>query len=271
LAAEKLVEQLMKKTRLVQFCTFLAVVFGFAGFVHADPGARVTYLTNGVQVRGLNGASSRVAVGNILSAGVTIENGANARSELTFANRAVVRLGAKTSLHLRDGGGAAELRDGAILFQIPHGSNADVAAGPISLTSKGATGLLERNRNLYVKLLLLEGDARVMLPGHLGESVVIEPGQIMIMNPKSTALPGAAYFDIARAAKTCRLLTDFPPLRGENLIAEEAAKQTRLTKTGDYVSSNLVIFGRGTQVTMIGKGRAEKPAKKHAGNSQSAN
>ena len=260
----------MKKTRFVQSWIFLALVFGFAGFVRADAGARVTYMTNEVQAHGLNGAPSHVAVGNILSGGVTIENGANARSELTFVNRAVVRLGARTSLHLKDGGGAMELRDGAILFQIPRGSNAEVTAGPIGLTSKGATGLLERNRDLYIKLLLLEGDARVMLPGRVGESVVIEPGQIMIMNPKSTALPGAAYFNIARAVKTCRLLNDFPPLRGENLIAEEAAKQARLTKTGDYVSSNLVIFGRGTQVNMIGEQRAAKPAKKHPGNSQSA-
>ncbi len=261
----------MKKTRFVQSCTFLALVFGFAGLIRADAGARVTYLANEVQAYGLNGAPSRVAIGNVLSSGVTIKNGANARSELTFVNRAVVRLGAKTSLHLKDGGGEMELRDGAILFQIPRGSNGEITAAPVSLTSKGATGLLERNRNLYIKLLLLEGDARVMLPGHLGESVVIEPGQIMIVNPKATALPGAAYFNIARAVKTCRLLTDFPPLRGENLIAEEAAKQARLTKNGDYVSSNLVIFGRGTQVTMIGTHQAEKPAKKHPGNSQSAN
>ena len=260
----------MKNTRFLQSWTFLALIFGLAGLIRADAGARVTYLTNGVEAHGLNGSPSRVAIGNILSGGVTIDSGANARSELTFVNRTVVRLGARTSLHLKDGAGAAELRDGAILFQIPKGSNAEITAGPVNLTSKGATGLLERNRDLYIKLLLLEGNARVMLPGHLGESVVIEPGQIMIMNPKSMALPGAAYFNIARAVKTCRLLNEFPPLRGENLIAEEAAKQARLTKTGDYVSANLVIFGRGTQVTMIGAQRAEKPAKKHTGNSQSA-
>jgi hypothetical protein len=261
----------MKKTRFIQSCIVLAVVLGIADFVRADAGARVTYLTNEVRAHGLKGEPSHVALGNILSAGVTIENGANARSELTFVNRTVVRLGARTSLHLKDAGGAMELRDGAILFQIPAGSSAEVTTAPVNLTSKGATGLLERNRDLYIKLLLLEGDARVMLPDHLGESVVIEPGQMMIINPKATALPGAAYFNIGRAIKTCRLLTEFPRLRGENLIAEEAAKQARLTKTGDYVPTNLVIFGRGTQVTMTGTQQAAKPAKKRTGNSQSPN
>lgn len=254
----------MKETRFLESWTLLALIFGLAGFVRADAGARVTYLTNEVQAHGLNGRSTPVAIGNILSRGVTIENGANARSELTFVNRDVVRLGARTSLHLKDGAGEVELRDGAILFQIPKGSNAEIAAGPVTLTSKGATGLLERNRDLYIKLLLLEGEARVILPAHLGESVVMEPGQIMIMNPKATALPGAAYFSIARAVRTCRLLKDFPPLRGANLIADEARKQADLTKRGDYVSSNLVIFGRGTQVNLGAPAATGGPAKKQA-------
>ena len=254
----------MKNKRFLQSWTFLALIFGLAGLVRADAGTRVTYLNNEVQARGSNGARARVTIGNILSEGVTIENGANARSELTFVNRAVVRLGARTSLHLKNGAGAVELRDGAILFQIPKGSNGEITAGTVSLTSNGATGLLERNRDLYIKLLLFEGEARVAMPSHLGESVVIEPGQIMIINPKAATLPGAAFFNIARAARTCRLLRDFPPLRGENLIAEEAAKQTRLTKSGDYVSSNLVIFGRGTQVNLGASAAARSPAKKQA-------
>ncbi len=255
--------------RLLQFSTLVAAILGFAGFVHAEAGARITYLAKEVHAHGLRGGPSRVAVGNILGAGVTVESGANARSELTFVNRAVVRLGARTSLRLKDGSGAMELRDGAILFQIPKGSDAEIVTAPIVVLSKGATGLLERNRDLYIKLLLLEGEVRVTLPGYLGESVVMEPGQIMIINPKATTLPGAVFFNIARTARTCRLLKDFPPLRGENLIAEEARKQANLTKKGDYVSSNLVIFGRGTQVHMGTPAAAGSPPKKQAAASPS--
>ena len=56
----------MKNTRFLQSWTFLALIFGLAGFVRADAGARVTYLANEVQAHGLNGSLSRVAIGNIL-------------------------------------------------------------------------------------------------------------------------------------------------------------------------------------------------------------
>ena len=52
----KIVSGHMKNTRFLQSWTFLALIFGLAGFVRADAGARVTYLTNDVQAHGLNGS-----------------------------------------------------------------------------------------------------------------------------------------------------------------------------------------------------------------------
>lgn len=205
---------------------------------------------------------SPAAAGGVVSSGVTIENGAKARSEITFANRTITRLGSNSSLLLKDGAGTMELRDGAVLFQIPKGSTAEINTAPISITSKGATGILERNRNLYIKCLLFEGDLRVSMPNQVGESIVLEPGQLIIVNPKATVLPGTVYFNIARAITTCRLLNDFPPLRGGNPMAEVAQKQTTSMKSGDYVSAHLVIFGRGTQVHKDSPKVAEKNAKK---------
>jgi hypothetical protein len=130
---------------------------------------------------------------------------------------------------------------------------------------------LERNRNLYIKCLLLEGDLRVSMPNQLGESIVLEPGQLIIVNPKATALPGAVYFNIARAIATCRLLHDFPPLRGGNPMAEVAQKQANSMKSGDYVSAHLVIFGRGTQVHKDASNLADKGAKKPSDNGKGEN
>jgi hypothetical protein len=221
--------------------------------VHAAPlnGARLTYVSKDVRVSATNGRPAQALPGEILSAGLTINNGAKARSELTFGNRTIVRLGANTSLNLKDGSGAMDLDEGAILFQIPKGSSGEIATAPITITSRNAIGLLERNHDLYIKLLLLAGDARVSLKNRLGESIVMQPGQILITSPKTTSLPEAAYFDIARATKTCRLLSEFPPLRERDSIVNEARKQARLTSSGDYIPSNLVIFGRGTLVNLV--------------------
>jgi hypothetical protein len=245
----------------VHTCLAIAISLGIAHKAFSAPvnGARITYMSKEVRLRTAPHGLEPAALGDILSAGVTIDNGAKARSELTFGNRNVVRLGANTILSLKESG-ALELGEGAVFFQVPKSSSTEITIGAISVASKGATGLLERNRDLYVKLLLLEGEVRVSLAGQLGESMLMEPGQILIASPKATALPETAYFDIARAISTCQLITDFPPLPGRESLANEARKQARLTSDGTYIRSNLVIFGRGTLVNVVspGKNRPEQ-------------
>jgi hypothetical protein len=164
-----------------------------------------------------------------------------------------------------------ELQEGAMLFQIPKGSRAEIRSASIVVTSKRATGLLERNRDLYIKLLLFEGEARVALSHRIGESILLEPGQILIASPKATSLPEAAYFDIARAVRTCRLINEFPPLDNQDSIALAARKQMRLTSNGAYVPSNLVIFGRGTLVSLVPPQPSDNVGQKPTPNSQPSN
>jgi hypothetical protein len=243
----------------------VVAICGCTRLVHAEASARITFATKEVHIHGTRGVISLAAAGKAVSAGVTVENGAKARSEIAFANGTITRLGSNSSLLLKDGAETMQLRDGAVLFQIPKGSTAQIDTAPISITSKGATGILERHRNLYIKCLLFEGDLRVSIPNQVGESIVLEPGQLIIVNPKATMLPGAVYFNIARAITTCRLLHDFPPLRGGNLMAQAAQEQASLMKSGDYVSAHLVIFGRGTQVHKDTPKVVSKDAKKPAG------
>jgi coproporphyrinogen III oxidase len=77
------------------------------------------------------------------------------------------------------------------------------------------------------------------------------PGQILIMKPDATALPDPAHFDIARVMKTCLLVREFQPLLSQRLIESEEQKQLELIAKGTYIPSNLVIFGRGTLVSLV--------------------
>lgn len=264
----------MKINRALLTWLLVTSLLALAGSNHlqAAPvnGARVTYATKDVRLRANTNAPARVSAGDILSAGLTIDNGAKARSELTFGNRTVVRLGADTILHLKNELGAMELKQGAILFQIPRTASAGITTGPVHVTSKNAIGLIERNGDLYIKLLLLGGDARVSLPDRLGESIVMKPGEVLITSPKATALPETVYFDIARAVRTCRLINDFPPLLGQEAIADEARKQASLTNKGTYIPSNLVIFGRGTLVNLVPPESLDANTKKPPPNPQTA-
>lgn len=256
--------------RFLFLVTSAFVLLGFAR-IDAAPlnGARMTFVANDVR----SGAAKehRISSGDIVSAGTTIDNGADARSELTFGNRTVARLGAHTVLDLETQPAAMNLREGGMLFEIPKRSKAMITTASLVITSKRATGLLERNGDAYIKLLLLEGEARVALRHHIGESIVLKPGQILITSPKASSLPEAAYFDIARAVRTCRLISDFPPLRDPDSIARAAREQTRLTSSGDYVPSNLVIFGRGTLVNLVPPQPPDNVVPKHPSKPQPAN
>ncbi len=246
----------------------LSVALTTGLFAAQENAARMTYVSKEVRFHGRQNVLRQASLGDIVSAGVAIHNGAKARSELIFGNRTVARLGANTILNLTDGSAGMNLHEGALLFQIPKGSSTEITSGPVAITSKGATGILERYRDFYIKVMLLEGEVRVFIPGQIGESILMEPGQILITSPKATALPEAADFDIARVARTCRLISDFSPLASQELIALEARKQMRLTSKGNYIPSNLVIFGRGTLVSLVPPQPKETGAQKVRSNSK---
>jgi uncharacterized RmlC-like cupin family protein len=153
-----------------------------------------------------------------------------------------------------------DLKEGAMLFQVPKGTGGvKIKTASITAASTGATGLIERHANFYIKVLVLEGTVRCYLANRIGESLLINPGQILITKPDVTALPDPAHFDIARVMKTCLLVREFQPLLSQRLIESEEQKQVNLIAKGTYLPSNLVIFGRGTLVTLVNPSRDATP------------
>ena len=153
-----------------------------------------------------------------------------------------------------------DLGEGAMLFQIPKGGNGlKIKTAAIAVASTGATGIIERHGQSYVKVLVLEGTVRCYLTNRLGESLLLQPGQILITKPNVTALPDAADFDIAREMKTCLLVREFQPLPSQRLIEFEEQKQLKLIAKGKYIPSNLVIFGRGTLVNLVNPSSTTPP------------
>ena len=213
---------------------------------------RVTQVAKDVKLGPAQAAPRGAAVGESVRDGDAVTTGAAGRSELTFADQTVARLGAKTIVSFSNGTRTMNLVEGAMLFQIPKGAGgAKIKTGAIAATSTGATGIIERHGQFYVKVLVLEGTVRCYLTNRLGESLLVQPGQILITKPDVTALPEPAHFDIARVMKTCVLVRDFPPLLSQRLIESEEQKQANLMAKGTYVPSNLVIFGRGTLVSVV--------------------
>ena len=211
--------------------------------------ARVTRVKNHVQLADSKNITRRASVNEIVHEETIVRTGNGSRAEVTFSDETVVRLTAHTAFDFIRGTRGLNLGDGAVLVQAPKEANgATIHAGSVAAAVAGTTVMIEYHPGFY-KFLVLEGTARAYRPGHLGDSVLVGPGQMVFGNPQS-ALSDPVDFDIDRFMKTSRFITDFSPLRSANSIVAESQKQLREKSTKTLVGTNLVIFGGGTQVSV---------------------
>jgi FecR protein len=213
--------------------------------------ARVTCVKNQVQLQLKTGAR-RASVNDVVREEVVVQTGNESRGELTFSDETVVRLAARTAFDFNHGTRGLNLKEGAVLVQAPKGARgATIHAGNVAVAVAGTTVMVEWHPGVY-KLLVLEGTGRLYRPGHLGDSILVVPGQMVIGSPDA-AVSEPVDVDIHRFMKTSRLITEFPPLRSEKFVLAESEKQQREKSNKTLVDTNLVIFGGGTQVSVIGQ------------------
>ena len=86
---------------------------------------------------------------------------------------------------------------------------------------------------------------------HIGESVLLHAGQMLIVNPKSKNLPDPVDVDLDKLVKTSNLIVGFPPLASFGLISQEIQTQAKEKSGGALVDTNMVIFGGGTAVFLL--------------------
>jgi quercetin dioxygenase-like cupin family protein len=175
----------------------------------------------------------------------------DSRTELTFADQSLARLSANTIFNFKEGTRNLALADGALLLRVPKGAGrAEISTAAVTAAITGTTVIVEYHPHGYLKFISLEGTARLYLKGRWGESVLVRAGQILITNPDAKSLPDPVDVDLARLLKTARLIIDFPPLGSQNLIAKETEKQQRAKSKKSMTDTNLVIFGKGTIVSL---------------------
>jgi FecR protein len=218
--------------------------------------ARVTRVKNHVQLEDSKNAARRASVNDMVHEETVVRTGNASLGELTFSDETVVRLAARTGFDFNRGVRGLNLKEGAMLVQAPKEANgATIHAGSVAAAVAGITAMIEYHVGVY-KFLVLEGTARLYRPGHLGDSVLVRPGQMVFGNPEA-AVSDPVDVDIDRFMKTSRFITNFPPLRSEKSIVAESQKQQREKSNKTLVDTNLVIFGGGTQVSLVGQGQTD--------------
>lgn len=214
--------------------------------------ARITRINNHVQLLRPGMTARSASVSRIVDEDTIIRTGISSGAELTFPDETVVRLAANTSFSFKNGTQDLNLGEGAVLVQAPKSANgAKIHAGSATASITGTTAMIEYHPSVC-KFLVLEGTARLYRPGHLGDSVLVGPGQLVMGNPNA-AVSDPVDFDIVHFVKTSRLIVDLPPLRSEKLIAAESQKQQHEKSKKTLIDTNLVIFGGGTRVSVLGQ------------------
>jgi hypothetical protein len=213
--------------------------------------ARVTQIVRDVKLLP-NAAAARPAVVNDqVRDGTAVRTGIESRSELTFTDATLARLGANTIFSFTEGTRNLELTDGAMLLRVPkNAGGAKINTAAVTAAITGTTIMLEFHKNSHVKFIVLEGTGRIFIPNRVGESVLVHAGQMLITKPNAKNLPNPVDVNIRQLMKTSRLIKGFGKLGSEDLIAQTESDQDKARENGELFETNLAIYGGGTGLVL---------------------
>jgi hypothetical protein len=182
--------------------------------------AQVTQVVQDVKVLP-SGASARpAAVNETVHKGSAVQTGTRSRSELTFQDKSITRLGEKTIFSVGKGGRTMDLGSGQFLLYVPKNSGgAKVKMGSVTAAITGTTVLGDVKPNGIVEFTVLEGDANVRLDS-VGQCLRIHAGQKVTYDPISGRLGNPVDVDIQKQL-TSPLVADFGQLPSAALINQE--------------------------------------------------
>src|SRR5438094_2940669 len=250
----------MSSRAAIRTVSLLSAILSFAVNVPAAQlkEAQVTQVVKDVKLLPTGAAARPATVNDEVRDGIAVRTGVDSRSELKFTDQTLARLGANTLFSFSEGTRNLNLQDGAMLLRVPKGAGgAKINSSAVTAAITGTTVMLEthasakKNKNSYYKFIVLEGTARLYLPGRLGESTLVKAGQMIIMRADSKMIPEPVDVDIGKITQSSLLVTGFStPLGSEALIGFEKTKQNEQKSSGQLYETKLAILGAGTNVVL---------------------
>jgi hypothetical protein len=128
------------KFRLILTITSFALASGHANEVCADElkEAKVTQVIQDVRVLPSNASARPAAVNDNVRQGTAVQTGVQSRSELTFKDETITRLGEKTIFSVGEGARTIDLGSGQFLLYAPKKSGgAKIKMGPVTAAITG--------------------------------------------------------------------------------------------------------------------------------------
>jgi hypothetical protein len=128
------------QSRYILTIAAFALASGLPNEVSADElkEAKVTHVIQEVRVLPSNASPRPAAVNDDVRQGTAVQTGAQSRSELTFKDQTMTRLGEKTIFSVGEGARTIDLGSGQVLLYVPKKAGAvKVKMGPVTAAITG--------------------------------------------------------------------------------------------------------------------------------------
>jgi hypothetical protein len=182
--------------------------------------ARVTQVVQDVKVMPSGAAPRPATVNETVHQGSAVQTGTQSRSELTFQDQTITRLGENTIFTVGAGARTIDLGSGQFLLYVPKkAGGAKVKMGSVTAAITGTTVLGNVLPNGIVEFTVLEGDANVRLDS-VGQCLRIHAGQRVTFDPIANRLGDPVDVDIQQELRS-PLVADFGQLPSATLINQE--------------------------------------------------
>ena len=210
---------------LVSLATAIALIPVYSpGASQKEP--RVTQVIREVKLLPSDKDPQPAEVNDRVPEDTAVRTGDKSRSELTFADLTISRLGANTIYSYARGGRNIDLGGGSVLLRVPKDSGgASVRSSAVSVAVTGTTLILEGSKGGRSKLIVLEGRARLGLIKYPSQTRNVLAGYMLDVPAGATTLPMPVKIDLKRTMKEHPLIAGFPPLPSEPLILAAAENQ----------------------------------------------
>jgi hypothetical protein len=240
----------VSKILLGSICSALIILPLPAASAAGSKEARVTQIIHEVKLVPENAAAREAALNDKVAEDTGVRTGGDSRSELTFPDLTITRLGANTIFSFNKSGRTANVDSGSILLRVPKDSGGGtIRSSAVTVAVTGTTVIFEGSRGGRNKLYTLEGSSRVALKTKPGDWRKVLAGQLLDVPPGATTLPMPVNFDVNQVMRTHPLITDFRPLPSYPLIMavaqQPAPPPPPPSYTGPSININLPGFNVG--------------------------
>src|SRR5213596_794233 len=158
--------------------------------------AKVTQVIQDVKVLPSNAAPRPATVNDNVRQGTAVQTGAQSRSELTFKDQTITRLGEKTIFNVGGEGRTMEMGSGQFLLYVPKkAGGAKTKMGPVTAAITGTTVLGNVAPSGIIEFTVLEGSACIHLD-RVGQSLFLGPGQKLTYDPVANRLEDPVDADL---------------------------------------------------------------------------